>query len=405
MTSPHRPAPRIFISHSHKDNDFGIQLVRDLRLRLGDDDAIWYDAAGGLSGGDAWWRKIMEELRTRPIFLAILSPDALASPWVTNEIDLAWYQRTALGNKVIIPLLYRECRVRDDLEMLQMISFLPPKSYEAGLGELLAALGVAARGPAASVPLASPVPSAPSVPSASNADTLVAADPAPLPAPPSEPAGSPPEGSMPTLLLLSILEAFPARVLPLTQRSVMIGRAASNDVVIADPAVSHEHLQLTAREATWQVSRLPSAGALYVNGRRCDDADLRPGDQIIIGTSILRFESPESTRQIDQSAIPRLAVDCPDYRCHFTVPLRDGALSIGRAPESGIAVPSSAVSTYHALLRRESDGNYAIEDTGSLNGITLHGARIQRERLRDGDVLIIGSRSQGRFVTLTYTRS
>lgn len=401
MISPHHPAPRIFVSHSHKDNDFGIQLVRDLRRQLDDDDAVWYDAAGGLSGGDAWWRKIMEELRSRSTFLVILSPDALASPWVNNEIDLAWYQRTALGNKAIIPLICRQCSARDDLEMLQMISFLLPKSYEASFSELLAALGMPPHRRAASVPLAQ-MPSTPPALPIFDATTLVAAGTPHLPVPPSP--GPMPASATPTLLLLSILEAFSPRCLPLTQRSVTIGRGPSNDVVVADPAVSHEHLYLTAREATWHVTRLPSAGLLYVNGLRCDDADLRAGDQITIGTSVLRFELPESNGLREASAVPRLAVDCPDYHCHFTVPLHSAALTLGRAPESAIVVPSSVVSTHHALLRRESTGDYVIEDTGSLNGMTLHGERIQRERLRDGDVLIIGSRSQRQFVTLTYTK-
>ena len=43
---------RIFVSHSHKDNDFGFKLVQDLRRVLGDETAVWYDARGGLHGGD-----------------------------------------------------------------------------------------------------------------------------------------------------------------------------------------------------------------------------------------------------------------------------------------------------------------------------------------------------------------
>jgi hypothetical protein len=42
---------RIFVSHSSKDNDFGVQLVKDLRHILGDENAVWYDASGGLNPG------------------------------------------------------------------------------------------------------------------------------------------------------------------------------------------------------------------------------------------------------------------------------------------------------------------------------------------------------------------
>ena len=90
MNASSRSALRIFISHSHKDNEFGIKLVNDLRHVIGDEDAVWYDARGGLNGGDIWWDKITRELRRRKVFIVLLSPDALKSPWVKKEISIAW---------------------------------------------------------------------------------------------------------------------------------------------------------------------------------------------------------------------------------------------------------------------------------------------------------------------------
>ncbi|HEV2459809.1 MAG TPA: EVE domain-containing protein, partial [Ktedonobacterales bacterium] len=50
---------RIFVSHSHQDNDFGMRLVHDLRLALGgSEESVWYDTSGGLHVGDEWWRVI-----------------------------------------------------------------------------------------------------------------------------------------------------------------------------------------------------------------------------------------------------------------------------------------------------------------------------------------------------------
>ena len=76
------PSPRIFLSHSSKDHNFCVRLVEDLRRVLRDNDAVWYDAYGGLHGGDTWWNTIEHELSTRTIFMLVLSPDALASAWV-----------------------------------------------------------------------------------------------------------------------------------------------------------------------------------------------------------------------------------------------------------------------------------------------------------------------------------
>src|SRR5579884_3787455 len=136
------PQRRIFLSHSHLDNEFGTRLAQDLRGVMEDESAVWYDVLGSLNGGDNWWEKIVEELTTRPVFMVILSPDAVESPWVRDEINLAWKQRNSKAGKKIIPLLYRECKVREDLDTLQVISFLNPRTYESGFNEILRALGI-----------------------------------------------------------------------------------------------------------------------------------------------------------------------------------------------------------------------------------------------------------------------
>jgi hypothetical protein len=66
MSAPSQPQHRIFISHSHIDNEFGTRLAQDLRRVLEDESAVWYDVLGGLHGGDTWWEKIVEELTSRP---------------------------------------------------------------------------------------------------------------------------------------------------------------------------------------------------------------------------------------------------------------------------------------------------------------------------------------------------
>ncbi len=133
---------RIFVSHSHQDNDFGLKLVQELQNALGDETAVWYDTAGGLQGGDPWWSKIKQELKACSVFLVVLSPDAIASKWVNDEINIAWKQKNSPTGKHIIPILYRACEVPEDLETLQIISFLPPNSYEQAFKELLKTLSI-----------------------------------------------------------------------------------------------------------------------------------------------------------------------------------------------------------------------------------------------------------------------
>src|SRR6266702_1151045 len=146
MSTPSQPKHRIFISHSHIDNEFGTRLAQDLCRMLGDESAVWYDVLGGLHGGDTWWEKILEELTARKIFIVVLSPEAMQSPWVRDEINLAWKQKNSREGKQVIPLLYRECSVRADLDTLQVISFLSPRTYETSFKEILMTLGLSTAG-------------------------------------------------------------------------------------------------------------------------------------------------------------------------------------------------------------------------------------------------------------------
>lgn len=136
-------APTVFISHSSANNQFGIDLAQRLASALRSADAVWYDATGkpdndfatGLGGGDRWWERIKEEIRTRAVFVVILSPEAMASKWVIDEIDLAW-----AAAKIIVPILYRECAVPDDLRLIQMVSFEAPTQFDEAFEKLLAAV-------------------------------------------------------------------------------------------------------------------------------------------------------------------------------------------------------------------------------------------------------------------------
>jgi tetratricopeptide (TPR) repeat protein len=146
MSTPSQPKHSIFISHSHIDNEFGTILAQDLSRVLGDESAVWYDVLGGLHGGDTWWEKILEELTARNVFIVVLSPEAAQSKWVRDEINLAWKQKNSREGKQIIPLLYRECSVRADLDTLQVISFLSPRTYETSFKEILMTLGLPTAG-------------------------------------------------------------------------------------------------------------------------------------------------------------------------------------------------------------------------------------------------------------------
>ena len=70
--------------------------------------------------------------------------------------------------------------------------------------------------------------------------------------------------------------------------------------------------------------------------------------------------------------------------------------TIGRAADSDIMLDTSVVSRNHAVIAAGPQNTY-IEDLNSTNGLTVNKHRVQRQQLRDGDLIQIGA-SRFRFV-------
>jgi hypothetical protein len=129
--------PRIFVSHSRVDNRFCARLIQDLRIAFRDESAIWCDMQDELRCRATWWDCIADALRTRNIFIIVLSPEAMRSRWMHHELNIALSK-----NMRIIPLLYHDCVVHADLQNIPSISFVFPKAYDVAFHELLFRLNV-----------------------------------------------------------------------------------------------------------------------------------------------------------------------------------------------------------------------------------------------------------------------
>ncbi|HEV7610070.1 MAG TPA: AAA family ATPase [Steroidobacteraceae bacterium] len=67
-----------------------------------------------------------------------------------------------------------------------------------------------------------------------------------------------------------------------------------------------------------------------------------------------------------------------------------GRKVIGRTPDNDLQIDSKFISRHHCQLVTGSDGLTVIEDLNSTNGIVVHGKRVRRHTLRDGDVVAVG---------------
>src|SRR6185295_149102 len=67
-----------------------------------------------------------------------------------------------------------------------------------------------------------------------------------------------------------------------------------------------------------------------------------------------------------------------------------GRKVVGRTPDNDLQIDSKFISRHHCQLITGSDGITVIEDLNSTNGILIHGKRVRRHTLRDGDLIGLG---------------
>jgi hypothetical protein len=97
-----RTAARIFVSHSHEDDAFCRALVAGLRQAGAD---VWYDEHN--LGSGQLLDTVERELRERPVFVLVLSPAALQSPWVRDETKWAFTRLRRDPSRILLPVLAR----------------------------------------------------------------------------------------------------------------------------------------------------------------------------------------------------------------------------------------------------------------------------------------------------------
>ena len=99
----------IFISYSRRDQEFVTRLASDLDAQVA---GVWFDQST-IQAGQKWRDEIMEGIRECKAFILVLSPDAMESHYVREEINKA----LELG-KTIFPVIYRAAQWTGEFESL-----------------------------------------------------------------------------------------------------------------------------------------------------------------------------------------------------------------------------------------------------------------------------------------------
>lgn len=117
---------KIFISYQNQDRSFAIKLNKDLK---DENFETWFDQQDIPSGID-WSTAVGEGLRTCSHMILVLTPESVKS----KEVKAEW-NYFLNENKIIYPLLLRDCEVPYRLGLIQRVDFR--SDYGVGLKQII----------------------------------------------------------------------------------------------------------------------------------------------------------------------------------------------------------------------------------------------------------------------------
>lgn len=109
---------KVFISYSHKDNDYKTKLQTHLKtLKLTHHLEVWDDSE--ISAGENWEEKIHINIRESDIILFLISADFINSNYIwEKELPVA-IERNNRRDAIVIPIFIRECDT-EGLEFMKL---------------------------------------------------------------------------------------------------------------------------------------------------------------------------------------------------------------------------------------------------------------------------------------------
>lgn len=151
---------------------------------------------------------------------------------------------------------------------------------------------------------------------------------------------------------------FPLR----PHREIIIGRSSELDMVLVEDMVSRKHAKIITEDNTVTIQDLGSTNGTFVNGEKVRTSEIKDGDRILIGTSIIKLVTiagEQSTSLTENEARSRLAVAANKRPATKSmsgsieeIPLPDLLQLLSTSRKSGVLVVRSDLGVGKIYLRK-----------------------------------------------------
>ncbi len=202
-----------------------------------------------------------------------------------------------------------------------------------------------------------------------------------------------------------VLKNNPNTVYKTDRREFVLGRSKQCEIVIRDPHISRVQARIRFEDNRCSIENV-GRNPIHINGLPTSGQFLNEGDEITLGTTILRFQTGQRfddqpqpmvfddqtiavTSLPDQVLGPRLALTT-DTGETKTYPLNKDRLFIGRSEDADIDLKDPSVSRKHGLIELR-DNCYYARNLSQTNPLLLNDEILSENCIYSGDHIRIGS--------------
>jgi len=180
-------------------------------------------------------------------------------------------------------------------------------------------------------------------------------------------------------------------IYPLTNEIINIGRDSTNDIVINDPMISKQHLQIVREHNQWVLIHPHPARQQTLNGLIYLGHTIQgnqPFRKVLERGDVFRIGNVQGTLVTltynDGSGAPQ---EKPPVL--QPIRLQTDTITIGRLQDNDVVLNHPQVSAHHAQLKFE-EGTYRLTDLGSTNHTYVNRLAVNACLLKPNDEIRIG---------------